>query len=208
MKSVAVERDVVEHIIQELAIPLISVSTMPRVTNEEDDAEMNEPLSEQEYSDEAVQFDTETHIQQLEEVSNIYNIDMHEWALCSIVDNCRLNKKIARLLGISHVGCLNHKLNLGVKAMIASDFMLSPIIDSIHSTMLNCLQKLKNRAMLRNLTEISPIIHNKTRWSSKYSMLKHFNRIRHHFRRVLYLKFTAVLHSRIKQSNAKECSNP
>ncbi len=32
--------------------------------------------------------------------------------------------------------------------------------------------------MLRNLTHLTPVLHNATRWSSKFHMLKRFNEIR------------------------------
>ena len=153
---------------------------MPQMRCEDEENEM--PLQPGIIEDdaEAVKFDAETHIQQIEEVFNIFNTELREWLICSIADNCRVNKKIARLLGVPHVGSLSHKLNLELKAMVNSDRILSTTIDSIHSTMLNCKQKLKNRDMLRNLTALSPILHNKTRWTSKYTMLKRFNRIRDH----------------------------
>lgn len=93
-------------------------------------------------------------------------------------DNVNVNKKIARLLNIPHVGYLSHKLNLEVNSMVTADPVLTETIASIHETMSNCRRKLKNRAMLRNLTTLSPILHNKTRWLSNFSMLRRFNRIR------------------------------
>ncbi len=47
----------------------------------------------------------------------------------------------------------------------------------IQITMANCRSGLKNRAMLRNLTSLSPIIENRTRWSGKFAMLTRFFRI-------------------------------
>ena len=43
--------------------------------------------------------------------------------------------------------------------------------------MAECRSRLKNRAMLRNLTRLVPIIENGTRWSGKYQMLARFNLI-------------------------------
>ena len=68
--------------------------------------------------------------------------------------------------------------------MVSTDPVLSSTIDDIHETMLNCRGKLRNRAMLRNLTPLAPVLHNKTRWSSKYTLLKRFNCIRHHLLRL------------------------
>ena len=61
---------------------------------------------------------------------------------------------------------------------------LKNVIQSIHETMTQCKQRLKNAAMLHNLQqpdgepELKPIVHNKSRWSGKYCMLDHFVAIR------------------------------
>ena len=44
--------------------------------------------------------------------------------------------------------------------------------------MLSAKRKLKNAALLWNRTQLTPIIHNKTRWSGKYKMLKGWITIR------------------------------
>jgi hypothetical protein len=38
-------------------------------------------------------------------------------------------------------------------------------------------QKLKNAALPQNMTDLKSAMHNKTRWSGKYSMLKRFAQI-------------------------------
>ena len=57
------------------------------------------------------------------------------------------------------------------------DFRLEQTIKSVHNTMTDCRSELKNRAALKNLTDLKAIIHNKTKWSSKGEMLKRYNRI-------------------------------
>ncbi len=88
-----------------------------------------------------------------------------------------MNKRIAKLLNIPHVGCLSHKLNLDVNRMIESDDVLSRTLDSVQKSMHECRTKLKNRALLRNITHLAPILPNETRWSGKYAMVERFNRI-------------------------------
>ena len=61
---------------------------------------------------------------------------------------------------------------------------LKNVIQSIHKTMTQCKQHLKNAVILCNLQqpdgepELKPIEHNKTRWSGKYYMLDYFVAIR------------------------------
>ena len=89
-----------------------------------------------------------------------------------------VNKKIAKLLQIPHVTCKNHVLNLEVNHMTKTNMALHEVLNSVHGTMLSCKQKLRNGALLRNLTDLKPIIHNQTRWSGKYYMMERFLRIR------------------------------
>ncbi len=50
-------------------------------------------------------------------------------------------------------------------------------IESVHQTMSECRGRMRNRAMLRNLTALVPVTDCKTRWSGKFLMLDRFNRI-------------------------------
>eukprot|EP00171_Calliarthron_tuberculosum_P012024 IDg12024t1 len=127
---------------------------------------------------EATEFDTATHINHLDEVFGFFKQDVREWTVCSIADNCAVNKCIARGLRVPHVGCISHKLNLDVNSMVKDMHDLANTIDKVHETMMNCKRRMTNRAMLRNLTQLAPIIHNETRWSGKYHMLRRFATIR------------------------------
>jgi hypothetical protein len=62
--------------------------------------------------------------------------------------------------------------------MVSNDIQLSQAIDCIHETMKAAKQKLKNAALLRNLTDLKPKMHNKTRWSGKYAMLERWGTLR------------------------------
>ncbi len=55
---------------------------------------------------------------------------------------------------------------------------LSSTIDTVHDVMRSCKRKLRNRALLRNLSTLSPVLNNETRWSSTYHMTERFNDIR------------------------------
>ena len=112
---------------------------------------------------EANTFNAESHIKQLENVFSIFNLNPSDWTLCQVGDNVSVNKRIATLLNIPHVGCLNHKLNLDVKEMLRCDQRMSNTLESVQRTMSQCRKRLKNRATLRNLTDLSPTIPNETR---------------------------------------------
>ena len=78
-------------------------------------------------------------------------------------DNCSMNLKVADLLKIPHVACKNHILNLEVNEMVKQTRELEVTLSSsIHETMSQCRKKLKNAALLRNLVNLVPVLHNKT----------------------------------------------
>jgi hypothetical protein len=77
-------------------------------------------------------------------------------------------------MGNPHVGCMNHKLGLVVIRMVENNNDLSNVIECMHDFMKPAKQKLKNTALLQNMTDLKPVMHNKTWWSRKYSMLKRF----------------------------------
>lgn len=106
MRKVTLKRDGVEHELEEFAMPLLSVGILPKlwdIGEEKDDTPDPSILEE---GEEAVRFNAEAHIQQLEEVFNPFHVHLREWCLCSIADNAGVNKKIARLLQVPHVDCL------------------------------------------------------------------------------------------------------
>jgi len=75
-------------------------------------------------------------------------------------DKCNVNKSVAGLPGLPHVGCKNHLLNLDVNQMVKSTQELNRTLTSVHETMTQCKKRLKNAALLRNLVDLKPIIHN------------------------------------------------
>eukprot|EP00171_Calliarthron_tuberculosum_P023569 IDg23569t1 len=152
---------------EELCMPLLSVSPLP--AEEADDRTTQE---------EAESFDAEAHHRHLEEIFKYFDQDVSKWVLCSIADNCSVNKRLARLLRVPHVGCMSHKLNSEVKEMVRVDKSLERTVTSVHETMSNCKRRLTNRAMLRNLTDLSPVLPNATRWSGIKIMLNRFIEIR------------------------------
>ena len=105
-------------------------------------------------------------------------MDVEQWAVCQTANNCSVNLKVADLLKIPHVACKNHILNFEVNEMVNQTQELEVMLSSIHETMSQCKKKLKNAALLRNLVNLVPVLHNKTRWSGKLYMLQWFLCIR------------------------------
>ena len=94
--------------------------------------------------------------------------------MCQTADNCSVNLKVAEMLGIPHVACKNHLLNLEVNWMVKQTRDLEQMLNSVHKMMGQCKKKLKNAVLLRNLVSLVPILHNKMRWSGKLCMLERF----------------------------------
>ena len=129
------------------------------------------------FDETALNFNAETHAEHIRNIFRYYNLDVEEWAVCQTADNCSVNLKVADLLGIPHVACKNHLLNLEVNEMVKQNRDLEITLNSIHETMSSCKKKLKNAALLRNLVSLVPVLHNKTRWSGKLYMMERFLRI-------------------------------
>ncbi len=87
------------------------------------------------------------------------------------------NHRISKLTSKTMVGCNSHKLNLEVNHMCDRNQDLGNTISSVRDTM-RSEKTLKNAAVLRNLTDLKPIMHNWTRWAGKLYMLRHFLNIR------------------------------
>lgn len=58
--------------------------------------------------------------------------------------------------------------------MVSRHTALHRSLEKVHDTMSDCKRRITNRSMLRNLTDLSPVIANATRWSGKYLMLQRF----------------------------------
>jgi len=86
-------------------------------------------------------------------------------------DNCRVNRKLARLMGTFLIGCANHKLALAVKRGYSEEDVI--LIDLVNSIMV-AVKHMKNSSRLRTITDLRPVLRNATRWSSCFEMLKRF----------------------------------
>ena len=160
----------------DIRLSLLSVSPMARTEITGNDADEKEGL--QLFDETAVNFSSQTHAEHIRNVFRYYGLNVEEWAVCQTADNCSVNLKVAEMLGIPHVACKNHLLNLEVNWMVKQTRDLEQTLNSVHETMGQCKKKLKNAALLRNLVSLVPILHNKTRWSGKLYMLERFLKIR------------------------------
>ena len=71
------------------------------------------------------------------------------------------------------VGCASHRLNLSVQKYL-DDYTF--ITDPIRNIMIS-FRTIKNRAALKKKTQLSPVLDNVTRWSSKFDMLKRYSQL-------------------------------
>lgn len=104
----------------------------------------------------------------------MFNLDLESCLFCQIADSCAVNTSVAQQLSIPNVGCAGHLHNLETEAMVLSDQKLRACIDSVHKTMAYCRSRLRNRAILRNITTLVLVFENKTRCSGKFLMPQRF----------------------------------
>lgn len=83
-------------------------------------------------------FDATKHVRHMEEVFSYYGTDVHKWTICTVWDNCNVNKSIAGLLGVPDVGCTTQKLSLEVNSIVQRHTMLRSMLEIVHDTMLQC----------------------------------------------------------------------
>eukprot|EP00924_Labyrinthula_sp_SR-Ha-C_P002189 augustus_masked-scaffold_19-processed-gene-3.3-mRNA-1 protein AED:0.43 eAED:0.43 QI:0/0/0/0.5/1/1/2/0/405 len=109
----------------------------------------------------------------LKNLMNKFALD--ESLLVAIVaDSTNTNKKVCRDLGTQFVGCLSHRLALGVRALIKSETPLSEALDKVKLLFRKIKKSKKLTAALGNLTNKVVIIPNVTRWSGKFVMMKRY----------------------------------
>ncbi|OWZ07261.1 hypothetical protein PHMEG_00020363 [Phytophthora megakarya] len=95
-------------------------------------------------------------------------------------DNCATNQSIAIHLGVPLVRCASNRFNL------ASYLFLSKHEDLVTAvaTLMTALWTVNNSAELRQHTQLAPLRANTTRWSSTFTMLERYVRIRDAIKRL------------------------
>ncbi|GFH44601.1 hypothetical protein CTEN210_01075 [Chaetoceros tenuissimus] len=160
--------------IQELVpeIVLLSVAPMHNYVDEDDDDVI------------AADFNAELHAKHFRAVlDQFYDINIDDWCMCVIADNTSTNRKTARLLGLPHIGCLNHLLNLDINDWVKEDASLSELVEHLRKVMKEA-KNLKNIGRLREFTHLAPYLNNATRWSGIRIMIERFLKIREALRQV------------------------
>ena len=89
---------------------------------------------------------------------HFYNLNGHNWAAFTIGHYCNLKIALADAIEVHHIGCLLHKSNLQVSKMRRNNEFLHQVIQKVEETTSACRRRLKNRAILRNLTLLSLIV--------------------------------------------------
>lgn len=102
---------------------------------------------------ETTTFNAEVHLNFFRTCLEFYRQKVEEWCICFVGDNASTNLRVARLAKKTHVGCNSHKLNLEVHAMVEGHQDLKSTINSVRDTMKSAKGKLKNAAVLRNITK-------------------------------------------------------
>eukprot|EP00924_Labyrinthula_sp_SR-Ha-C_P015387 snap_masked-scaffold_115-processed-gene-0.1-mRNA-1 protein AED:1.00 eAED:1.00 QI:0/-1/0/0/-1/1/1/0/321 len=98
----------------------------------------------------------------LKNLMNKFGLD--ESLLVAIVaDNTNTNKKVCRDLGTQFVGCLSHRLALGVKAFNKSETLLDEALDKVQLLFRKIKKSKKLTAALRKYTDKVVILPNVTR---------------------------------------------
>jgi hypothetical protein len=142
----------------------------------------------------AVTFNAAAHVKLFEQTfKHLQFDDVSDFAMCQVSDSTNLNPKIADDLGIFHVACRNHCLNLACKEMEANDSDLQRITEKtqeIHRSIKasnKLTAELENiQASAREIDESAPSgkvkLSAPTRWNSVEGMLashdKHLSSIR------------------------------
>jgi hypothetical protein len=135
-----------------------------------------------------VTFNAASHVKLFEETfSNLQFDDVSDFAMCQVSDSTNLNPKIADNLGIFHVACRNHCLNLACKDMEARDEELQNVTaktQEIHRSIKasnKLTAELENvQTSARALDESTPIgkvkLSAPTRWNSVEGLLSSHNK--------------------------------
>ena len=101
-----------------------------------------------------------------------------------IGDNCSVNQSLARKCKCYLVGCASHRLNLSIQKYLDN---FTFITDAVRNIIIS-LRTIKNRAALKKVSPLSPVLDNVTRWSSKFEMLQRYSKLQDHITDIVPVK--------------------
>ena len=107
-------------------------------------------------------------------------------------------------MNLTHVGCVNHLLNLDVYKWIKDTTTLNHAVETLKSVMNNA-RTLKNQGILRTLTELKVILHNETRWSEVRLMIDRFLCIHRELSRIAEISKTFALNDASGNTFRRKC---
>ncbi|GMF34439.1 unnamed protein product [Phytophthora fragariaefolia] len=121
---------------------------------------------------------TEAYVKMFKNVLEVYNKTLN--MVGSLVgDNFKTNISIATKMGVPLEACASHRLNLAIKKYLAS---YETLLDEVNALMLE-LRHENNFGELKKHTD-HPVKRNVTRWSSTFTMLERYIRIRPEIKKV------------------------
>ena len=136
--------------------------------------------------------------------SELYDIYLEKWVVCTTADNCATNRKVARLLNLAQVGCVNYLLNLDVQEWSKDDTILNHTVETLKAVMNNA-RTLKNQGILRTLSELKVILPYETRWSGVWLMIDRFLRIRRELSRMVEISERFALNDASGNTFRRKC---
>ena len=120
-------------------------------------------------------YTAEKHAEYVTYILHLYGKSMSN-VICFVGDNCETNQSMAGILGSYLIECASYKLNLAVQKYL-QDY--EPLLNKVH-VLMSKLGTLKQRAKLRQKTQLSPVTRNTTRWPSTMSMVRRYLRLKIH----------------------------
>ncbi|KAH9134321.1 hypothetical protein LEN26_006825 [Aphanomyces euteiches] len=89
-----------------------------------------------------------------------------------VCDNCGVNRRVSKNLGVPMIGCASHRLSLAVKKYMETFY--ADEVECVRSVMV-ALKTLNNGVRLKKAgTYLSPITYNATRWLSMHDMIARY----------------------------------
>ncbi|RLN87487.1 hypothetical protein BBJ28_00025084 [Nothophytophthora sp. Chile5] len=121
----------------------------------------------------------DAHVQMFGNILDVYN-KTDDMVAFLVGDNCATNQSVATKMGVPLVGCASHRFNLAVNKFLAPH---EDLLAEVNTLMVE-LQKENNFAELKKHTELLPVKRNVTRWSSTFTMVQRYIRIRGEIKKV------------------------
>ncbi|OWZ19062.1 hypothetical protein PHMEG_0006747 [Phytophthora megakarya] len=121
----------------------------------------------------------DAYVELFKNILDVYDKTRHMVGFL-VGDNCNTNQAIANKMGVPLVGCASHRFNLAVNKFLAP---YEDLLADVNTLMVE-LRHENNLAELKKHTVLEPIKRNVTRWSSTFTMVQRYIRIRAEIKKV------------------------